>query len=437
MAKKKKKQPYAEVKLFAAQYRKRYFHRLKQICDEIHPDLYETLSPRELETIYAYRGTHIRALGTHKVPGKITGYCEDFIREHLKQHQIEVIPDGLTLNAQEYSTYMIPLENIIQATKEKHIDREWYQYMNQDWYVEHLKKYLDYMEVLATMLMYLISHSAYSLWYVEWEFKLQRVSGHHGISQIFWLTGHRPQKYSIKFDDGKTRTGLQITYNVPKVFNERQIDKFIPLMVPPSAFGSKWEGVDTPVPVLIQEHALNRLDERLGCDVFGYVEQEMVESLANPVIHTTPDGKLLVEMRIRNKKAGYFLTEMDDNLIFIRTFLFLTNANTPEGHKLREEIGLKKEDVKYLKLDNLTTLMNSDIMDDKELCDTLRNAGCESLLILCEELKDRDFWSQKGEEKKIADKLKSYIRKDEWWDVIEDKDEEQEVNKEEPTPPDL
>lgn len=420
MAKKKKKQPYADIKLLAAQYKKKYFHRLEQICNEIDTTLFKSFSQRELDTIYAYRGTHIRALGTHKVSGNVSGYCEDFIRQHIKDYEIVVIPDHLSVMAQEYATYVIPLENVIRLTEDRHVGKEWYNYLCGDFQIDRMKRYFDYMETIATMLMYLISHSAYSIWFVEWEFKLQRVSGHAGLSQIFWLTPNKPQKYSIKFDDGKMRTGIQVTFNIPKVFNEKKIDRFAPLEMPPSAFGSKWKGVDKPVPVMIQEHALNRLDERLGCNVFGYVEQEMVESLANPVIHITPDGKLLVELRIKDKKAGYFLTDMDENLIFIRTFLFLTNANTPEGHKLREQIGLRKEDVKYLKLDNLTTLMNSDIMDDKLLCDTFRNAGCESLLILCEELKDSDFWSQNGEDKKIADKLKNYIRKDEWWDIIED-----------------
>jgi len=94
----------------------------------------------------------------------------------------------------------------------------------------------------------------------------------------------------------------------------------------------------------------------------------------------------------------------------IRTFLFLKNASTPEEQKLWKNIGLGKEDIKFLSIDRLTPLMESDILNDKELCDAFRNAGCECLIELCEELKDSDYWKQTEEKKQLADKLKKYMQ---------------------------
>lgn len=41
-----------------------------------------------------------------------------------------------------------------------------------------------------------------------------------------------------------------------------------------------------------------------------------------------------------------------------------------------------------------------------------RDAGCESLIELCEELKSSEFWKHPEEKKQLAEKLKRYMQRD-------------------------
>jgi hypothetical protein len=85
-----------------------------------------------------------------------------------------------------------------------------------------------------------------------------------------------------------------------------------------------------------------------------------------------------------------------------RTFLFITHNCTPEGDKLKQVTGLQKEDMKYWKIDRLSTFVN---LNDKKypgISNLFKTAGLEDLL----HLKDKSFDVNKMQEANLDGFLK-------------------------------
>jgi len=147
----------------------------------------------------------------------------------------------------------------------------------------------------------------------------------------------------------------------------------------PAQFGITHISDTRAKPLFIQHHALNRFEERTYSPK-GYVQIY----LAKTFIYGTPDvivyrGQVLIACHCARHKVGYFLVSYHGDKWVIRTFLFLTNEGTPEGTKLKEIVGLEKEDAKYLMIDRVTAFLDYDIEHDQRLRDLFETAGCGSL----------------------------------------------------------
>ena len=105
-------------------------------------------------------------------------------------------------------------------------------------------------------------------------------------------------------------------------------------------------------------------------------------------------------------KIGYFVANIVDGCVFIRTFLFITNTGTPEGKRLEKLTGLKKLDKKYLAIDRMSTFMNSDLAENPEIQKLLANSNCQSVIDLYYVQKDI-FTADKSAS---AEKILKYLR---------------------------
>ncbi|WP_143774022.1 hypothetical protein [Niastella vici] len=139
--------------------------------------------------------------------------------------------------------------------------------------------------------------------------------------------------------------------------------------------------------VYIQSHALNRLAERLDGIEISVLHFNIYDSLCLPKVYINKHGLLLFEYAIFKNKVGYFLGEVADGKIILKTFLFLTNNGTPEADKLQTMTGLQKEDINYLAIDKLSTFLLSDIDENENVKQLFINAGCESLFKI-----DKEFY---------------------------------------------
>jgi hypothetical protein len=136
---------------------------------------------------------------------------------------------------------------------------------------------------------------------------------------------------------------------------------------------------DSTIPVYIQNHALNRLKERIDCAEPAMIFLSLIFSLEDCRC-ITYRGNKLIEFVFLDHKIGYLLVDMVNGIAIVRTFLILTHFDTPEGDNLHRIIGLEKPDITYLNLDKLSTFVYSDIRDKAIVRDLFTRAGCEKLL---------------------------------------------------------
>jgi hypothetical protein len=140
------------------------------------------------------------------------------------------------------------------------------------------------------------------------------------------------------------------------------------------------------MPVFVQSHALNQLHERLDPRVPGvaaWIEHHMARSLAEPVIaERQRGGDVLVECRVSGKRVGYFVANVADGRVVVRTFLLVTMRGTPEGERLYRRFRLTRDEAGWLGLNKLSSFTGTDIADDAELRGMLVECGCGGLLEL-------------------------------------------------------
>jgi hypothetical protein len=175
-----------------------------------------------------------------------------------------------------------------------------------------------------------------------------------------------------------------------------------------------WEGIKTitwncaelgiasskaELPVFIEKHAIARLEERIP--LFGrksLLHSLMVGSLHFPVLTPRGPDKYLVEICLSEHKVGYLVAQVLPDLVLVRTFLFLTMQGTPEADRLREKLGLSRNDVERYKLDHFWTLTATNIADDPLLSRLLAECGCSHLLSFLQ-LDVRVNWLERHGEK--------------------------------------
>jgi hypothetical protein len=143
----------------------------------------------------------------------------------------------------------------------------------------------------------------------------------------------------------------------------------------------KIEGRSDVLPVFIDRHAINRLEERVPLrGQVSFLHRVMVASLEDPALTPRGNGTYLVDFGDGDFHFGYFVAEVLPDLVLVRTFLFLTMQGTPEAELLREKLGLSRSDVERYKLDHFWTLTASDLAVDPLMSRVLAECGCSHLL---------------------------------------------------------
>lgn len=121
-----------------------------------------------------------------------------------------------------------------------------------------------------------------------------------------------------------------------------------------------------PTKIYVQEHAVNRLMERLKLNSYGDMFLSLSNSLDSPVVSKKHSDCYFVDFYYGNYKLGYLLISLEEDAALIRTFKFITMFGTPEYFKLKKYLGGVREDFEYLGMDNLD-FINSDAFTDPKL----------------------------------------------------------------------
>jgi hypothetical protein len=159
--------------------------------------------------------------------------------------------------------------------------------------------------------------------------------------------------------DGHKRTIYRLFLN-----SNQQI---IPLILTPGKLGINSVMQDYPLKVFIQQHALKRMQERLGTKFIFFSYLYIVPAILGKPILIENNTSCLFPLCHQKIRLGYLKADIVGDKLLIRTFLFLTNNGTPEGKKLHKLLGLQKADKKYIGIDKLRTFILSDIKNDEKL----------------------------------------------------------------------
>jgi hypothetical protein len=411
-SKKKKHVSLAEQqKLQQAQYKNLFKEKLMHVCELIEDvSLYYLIPPADREKIYRLRGAplKIKAARGAKIQKRLLEVLEHTIRQILLQQTIEIIPGSdRRIGIGDYFSVCAALENVLSGDrctfpgaerfrrflKTTDYREEQYNEVIHDacqlvcnvyddlsqkrlyTYTTKLDTACSYVDQKLETSKYIKNRQMLLKHFQEFDFRV-----HHDI-----LIDTLPLDVRHVTIDRERRPAVQLGVVLyPKNSNPHLHCFTIPLeqLNVQNQFGK------LSVPVYVQQHAMIRMMERTGIHIPGYCVITMQISFAEPVILPIANNRFLIEYHLDGLKAGYFLAELKDGILVLRTFLFLTNSGTPEGDKLAKLTRLQKKDREYLAIDNLRSLANSDILENETLCRLFREAGCESILQMCEKRKE-------------------------------------------------
>jgi len=142
--------------------------------------------------------------------------------------------------------------------------------------------------------------------------------------------------------------------------------------------------------VYVQSHALHRFSERME----GLRNYELLFHLYSSFIDTKIikyKNSYLLEYLVGDFKVGYFVGEIIDNCFLLKTFLMLTQVNTPEGDALSEKLATSKDDIEFLNIGRLKTFINMSTQSADEMYEHFAGTGCEKILDFKKEVLDPFF----------------------------------------------
>jgi hypothetical protein len=137
--------------------------------------------------------------------------------------------------------------------------------------------------------------------------------------------------------------------------------------------------------IFIQSHALQRAKERI--DIFPAHQKNyyvMEPLLYMHRVSYSPSGRPLLECYTQDGdkivRFGYFPFVIQKRRLIVLTFLPLVSDDVWEGYFLHKELGLQKEDTKFLEMDKLSFFLTVDFEQIPLLKRAMEQTGIRNLI---------------------------------------------------------
>lgn len=359
MAQRKKKPSEYQIQAIAqAHYKNEFLYKVKSFinrcCGE---DIYSLIPPKILDRIYQFRFHSLTMVpATSKsLPGKSLKSLKLLLSDCLKKETLILPQNGLKIILGDYMTVGLTVHTMHRLIKDNDFasaskvrsalinnctDDEAFICFNQQLFAIFLAMGMYSGNILSGY--YWINH----------EMNIA-AKGKFGMENIVKIYLQEPETVRIKIN-GTIRTATRLGWALP-------FDGLNWIGLRPSSLNIKNATSDEPMKVYVQSHALLRLAERIDSFDPSLAQYNMYISFLHAKVFCDNSHDLLIEYRIFETKAGYFVVDVVDGIVIVKTFLFLTNNGTPEGALLWKNTGLKMLDKKYLAIDKLSTFITSDI----------------------------------------------------------------------------
>lgn len=136
---------------------------------------------------------------------------------------------------------------------------------------------------------------------------------------------------------------------------------------------------DYEMSVYVQYHTLKRLKERLDCITLPTLQKAIYDNIMRPEILYRKNNQYLISYYLKSHRVGYLVCCIYRKMVVIKTFLLLTQSNTPERKKLQQKLHVEKYDLNYFQLNKLSHFIASDIPQDESLFQTFKECDCDGL----------------------------------------------------------
>lgn len=381
---KKKPSSFQKQKLAKILHKKEFLRKLKYMINTISgEDIYSDIPQIIIETIYNERPHSFKVIVKNgcKIPSEIMSDIRLMLPEWTKKVKLIIIPDRLDITLEEFYTVGFTIWLLYEALTDESIS-----------YVSRFKKgvqnYIDNFKSIYNKANNYVYRSLKTMGIINSDIGKNLYWADHnmvktpeprrGIDNIITLYSCKSESISVEFN-GSSRPAKRLGFAFPS-------DGLVLIDIKPSVLNINGPFAEIPLNVYIQSHALQRLSERIDCFLTGLLHYNMYLSLKDPVVFYDNNNEILIEYRFFDTRAGYFRISIIEGMVIIRTFLFITNNGTPEGQKLSKLTGLQKLDKNYLGIDKLSTFMDSDIKENKEVQRIFEKAGCRCLIELYERM---------------------------------------------------
>ncbi|MDR1182289.1 MAG: hypothetical protein LBL13_09980 [Bacteroidales bacterium] len=442
MAKKKHKEkkkyvnPVEQKKQQEAQYRQLFLEKLQNLCRQIGGEtLFQQIPPVERMVLYMFRGAPLKVVAADGV--KIQKRLMESLTKHIKTQQLSMKLEvtkgsGEMMTFADYLLVGMSLEFQAGKTDDYPAKEQFAKFV--ELRTEHEEEYEKGIKSICSLACWIfddiekkylhtyqletfVPSAESGLFMPEDDAPVNRRMAEKYMSQDFRLRQkitigiHRLETRKVLIK-GETHSAIQVGI----LLYPNNEPKFHQFTLSPDDMHLKTNPQFSKLglPIYIQQHALNRMRKRLGLVIPAFYSIILAEAFLRKEITPVTKKRILVACFTNELKIGYLLGERVDGIILIRTFLLLTNGGTPEGDKLSELTGLQTEDRKYLSIDTLPGLANSDIAQNEAICKLFRDAGCGSILELCEKINNEKgmMWLLDKSQPKniISDLITDYMK---------------------------
>jgi len=402
---KHKMSDHQRMQIQHAQHKNDFFAKMKYVCDAFGGKGTFAMMPLKYQVIlYQVRVHSTKAIAAKDSTLKASTIKKINLiyREISLYYKLDILPNNESISVKDFFSICLSLQYLLAVIKNKSELNEWV--------IPFVDRLVDFEAIDVILKAEEILSDIHCLLAVEFcdiqkriiwfEHNLEFPTEKTGGSSILEIHCDKPKVQQIH-SNNEIRSAWLLSWAIYSIGYK---EVFIKLSYFKNDVSDEIE-----IPVFVQAHAFLRLYERIDCFNNSLLQLSLFEAFVFPKVIKTTENKALVEFRMMNQKFGYFLCEYVDNVILVRSFLFITNNGTPEGKKLYELTGLGKLDKKYLVIDKLSSFIHSDIAKNETLKSLFIAVGCENLL----EINDIvvELCTQQNEHN-IASLISEYLNKD-------------------------
>lgn len=377
----KKRRALPPKKVIEAQQKNDFRRRLARIVTASNAvDAFKLLPQKERDRIVLlrFRSIRLETAVDADIPASVIEAIRPVVLQILKEIDFSIVPNGPRVSLFDFFTAGLTLVyylSILKANEFPQAQQIKTGFMALMKCTEEEKKPFRELNWVLSMLGWSISEiGATMYWFTDKHFSNNKFPPIFYL--ILYLHSHPALKMQVPLD-GKNRP----VYRVGWPYANHGMRW---CTIKPKDLNLQGPFAEIPIDVYIQSHALLRLRERLDCIEPYVVHLNLFDSLKNIKSIVTPSGQTLVKYYLNSIKVGYLIIDIFQGVAVIRTFLFLTQAGTPEGDKIQQHIGLKMADRQFLAIDQMSTFLYSDLEQDDKLREFFTNLDCGELFKLKE-----------------------------------------------------